>query len=185
MDNNQVLAIVSKAFPQAVASSDQPYGQLHLTLSLEGKDFLSFMRYLREDQTLSYTLLSDITATDWEPRTPRFDLVYILYSVCNEHRLVLHVPVDEDKPVPSVSGIWHSANWGEREVYDLMGIYFDQHPDLRRILTWDSFQGHPLRKDYPLHGNYDVDDFDFDTMVVNSAFSQDSEQPCQIPNALE
>jgi NADH-quinone oxidoreductase subunit C len=95
------------------------------------------------------------------------------------------VPVDEDKPVPSVSGIWHSANWGEREVYDLMGIYFDQHPDLRRILTWDSFQGHPLRKDYPLHGNYDVDDFDFDTMVVNSAFSQDSEQPCQIPNALE
>jgi NADH-quinone oxidoreductase subunit C len=185
MDNNQVLATITKAFPQAVDSSDQPYGQLHLTLSARGEDFLSVMRFLRDEEHLQYTLLSDVTAIDWPPQIPRFDLLYILFSVQNEHRLVVHLPLPEGEPVPSVSAIWHSANWGEREVYDLMGIPFADHPDLRRILTWDSFEGHPLRKDFPLHGNYDVDDFDFQTLEVNSAFSRDLDQPCQIPNALE
>ncbi|WP_051564157.1 NADH-quinone oxidoreductase subunit C [Desulfovermiculus halophilus] len=185
MDNSQVLAAVTQGFPQAVASSDQPYGQLHLTLNLKGDDLLAFMRFLRDDPALRYTMLTDITATDWTPRTPRFDLVYILYSIANTHRLVLHLAVAEDEPVPSVAGVWRSANWGEREVYDLMGIHFLNHPDLRRILTWDSFEGHPLRKDFPLHGNYDVDDFDFHTLEVNSAFASDIDQPCRIPNALE
>ncbi|MDZ7762659.1 MAG: NADH-quinone oxidoreductase subunit C [Desulfovermiculus sp.] len=185
MDNNQVLAAISKAFPQAVASSDQAFGQLHITINVQGNDFLSLMRFLRDDQALGYTLLSDITAVDWNPRDPRFDLVYILFSIHNEHRLVVHLPLPEGNSVPSVSPIWHSANWGEREVYDLLGIAFDNHPDLRRILTWDSFEGHPLRKDFPLHGHYDVDDFDFLTLEVNSAFSRESDQPSQIPNALE
>ncbi|MFO7801237.1 MAG: NADH-quinone oxidoreductase subunit C [Desulfovermiculus sp.] len=185
MDNNQALTAITQAYPQAVAASKQPNGQLHITANISGDDFLSFMRFLRDDATLSYTLLSDVTAVDWTPNTPRFDVIYILYSVRNEHRLIVHLPTSEESSLPSVSGIWHSANWGEREVYDLMGIFFDNHPDLRRILTWDSFEGHPLRKDFPLHGNYDVDDFDFLTLEVNSAFSSESDQPCQIPNALE
>lgn len=185
MDNNQVLTVISKAFPQAVAASDQPFGQLHLTLNIQGEDLLSFMRFLRDEQSLGYTLLSDVTAVDWPNRDPRFNLVYVLFSVQHEHRLVVHLPVAEGTSVPTVSTIWHSANWAEREVYDLMGITFDNHPDLRRILTWDSFEGHPLRKDFPLHGHYDVDDFDFLTLEVNSAFSRESDQSCQIPNALE
>ena len=185
MDNNQVLAAISKAYPQAVTSSDQPFGQLHLTVDVQGDDLLSFMRFLRDDHALRYTLLSDVTAVDWDPRDPRFDLIYILFSVHNEHRLVVHLPLPEGASVPTLSEIWHSANWGEREVYDLMGITFDNHPDLRRILTWDSFEGHPLRKDFPLHGHYDVDDFDFRTLEVNSAFDREPDQSCQIPNALE
>ena len=185
MDNGTVIAALSQAYPQLVVSSSQSLGQLHVSLDLKEDEFLSFMRFLRDDQKLTYTLLSDITAVDWTPRTPRFDLVYILYSVLNEHRLIVHLPVPDDHPVPSVSGIWHSADWGEREVYDLMGISFTNHPDLRRILTWDTFEGHPLRKEYPVCGWHDVNNFDFQTMQVYSAFSLDQDEPCEIQNTLE
>ncbi len=95
---------------------------------------------------------ADVTAVDWPPRQPRFDMVYCLYSTRLHHRVRLKIRAGEDAPAPSVSGIWPAAVWLEREVFDLFGIPFDGHPDLRRILMPDDWQGHPQRKDYPLEG---------------------------------
>ena len=93
-----------------------------------------------------------MTATDWPPRSPRFDLIYCLYSTRLQHRVRLKVRVADDVGAPSVSVVWPAASWLEREVFDLFGIRFDGHPDLRRILMPDDWQGHPQRKDYPLEG---------------------------------
>jgi NADH-quinone oxidoreductase subunit C len=95
---------------------------------------------------------SDVTASDWPQRPQRFDVVYALYSVRDRWRLRLKVRAGEGEPVPSVTVIWPSANWLEREVYDLFGVAFVGHPDLRRILMPEDWQGHPQRKDYPLEG---------------------------------
>jgi len=107
---------------------------------------------LRDDPELRFEMLSDVTAVDYLGRTPRFEVVYQLYSVSRNHRLRVKVPVPEDDPVvPTASSVWKSANWGERETFDMFGIRFAGHPDLRRILMYPEFEGHPLRKDYPLH----------------------------------
>jgi len=100
----------------------------------------------------------DVTAVDFLPykRNPRFDIVYILVSVDNEHRLILKTEVEEGGSVPSVYNLWRSANFPEREVFDMFGIKFEGHPDLRRILMWPGYEGHPLQKDFPLKG-YDFD----------------------------
>src|SRR5262245_22791211 len=95
---------------------------------------------------------SDVTASDWPQRPQRFDVIYALYSVPNRQRVRLKVRAAGNEPVPSVTGIWPSANWLEREVYDLFGVAFTGHPDLRRILMPEDWQGHPQRKDYPLEG---------------------------------
>ena len=96
--------------------------------------------------------LSDLTAVDYLGRTPRFEVVYQLYSIALNHRLRVKVPVPEDDPVvPTATGVWKSAIWAERETFDMFGIRFVGHPDLRRILMYPEFEGHPLRKDYPLH----------------------------------
>jgi NADH-quinone oxidoreductase subunit C len=93
----------------------------------------------------------DVTAVDFLGRTPRFEVVYHLYSMSQGHRLRVKILVEEADPaVPSLSALWHAANWLEREVWDMFGIRFDGHPDLRRILMYPEFQGHPLRKDYPV-----------------------------------
>jgi NADH-quinone oxidoreductase subunit C len=95
---------------------------------------------------------ADITASDWPERRERFDIIYVLYSVPRRERLRLKVRAADGEPVPSVAGIWPAASWLEREVYDLFGVPFSGHPDLRRILMPEAWQGHPQRKDYPLEG---------------------------------
>jgi len=104
-------------------------------------------RYCRDD--LQYDFLSDLTAVDWLNRDPRFDVVYHLMSMQHWNRFRLKVGVNGDEPVPSVIPIWGAANWAEREVWDLFGIEFDGHPDLRRLLMPEGWVGHPLRRDYP------------------------------------
>ena len=99
-----------------------------------------------------FDVCSDVTATDWPPRAERFDVVYCLYSTRLRHRIRLKVRVADGVAVDSVTAVWPSANWLEREVYDMFGIRFAGHPDLRRILMPDEWQGHPQRKDYPLEG---------------------------------
>lgn len=99
-----------------------------------------------------FDLCSDLTATDWPDRAERFDVVYMLYATAARARLRLKVRVAADTPVPSVTGLWPAAGWLEREVYDMFGVTFSGHPDLRRILMPDNWQGHPQRKDYPLEG---------------------------------
>ena len=109
-------------------------------------------RYLRGTPELAFDFCSDVTASDWPTRPQRFDVIYCLYSTRHRTRLRLKVRAAETDPVPSVSGIWPAANWLEREVYDLFGVNFTGHPDRRRILMPDDWQGFPQRKDYPLEG---------------------------------
>jgi NADH-quinone oxidoreductase subunit C len=110
-------------------------------------------RVLRDNPELAFDFLSDITAVDyWQKREPRFEVVYQITSLKNRRRLRLRVPVPESDPVvESLTPLWRGANFLEREVWDLFGICFIGHPDLRRILLYDEFQGHPLRKDYPVN----------------------------------
>ena len=109
------------------------------------------LRTLRDHPTLRFDMLSDLTAVDYVDREPRFAVVYQLYSVSQNHRLRVKVPVPGDDPsLPSAVALWKSANWAERETFDMFGIRFVGHPDLRRILMYPEFVGYPLRKDYPL-----------------------------------
>jgi NADH-quinone oxidoreductase subunit C len=109
------------------------------------------LRTLRDDPELRFDFLADLTAVDYLGRTPRFEVVYQLVSLSQHHRLRVKVPVDGDAPaVPTASGLWKSALWAEREAWDMFGIGFTGHPDLRRILMYPEFDGHALRKDYPL-----------------------------------
>jgi len=114
------------------------------------------MMALRHDQRFSCELMVDLCGVDWPNRTPRFDVVYNLLSVTLNHRIRLVAPTDADTPVPSIHGIWPAATWWEREAWDLFGIVFSGQPDLRRILTDYGFEGHPLRKDFPLTGYVEV-----------------------------
>ena len=114
-------------------------------------DIQATLRTLRDDPELAFDALSDLTAVDYLGRTPRFEIVYQLNSLARGHRLRVKAPLAGDEPtIATASGLWKSASWAEREVFDLFGIRFAGHPDLRRILLYPEFQGHPLRKDYPL-----------------------------------
>jgi NADH-quinone oxidoreductase subunit C len=122
------------------------------TLIVQASRLLEVAPYLRDAPDARFDVCSDVTASDWPPREQRFDVVYCLYSVALRHRVRLKVRTAESESVPSVSGVWPAANWLEREVFDMFGIRFDGHPDLRRILMPEDWQGHPERKDYPLEG---------------------------------
>jgi NADH-quinone oxidoreductase subunit C len=122
------------------------------TVILPADQLLEVARALRDAPDAAFDFCSDVTAVDWPPRAQRFDVVYCLYSTRHRHRARLKVRAAEQDPVPSVSGIWPAANWLEREVWDLFGVNIVGHPDRRRILMPDEWQGHPQRKDYPLEG---------------------------------
>ena len=122
------------------------------TIILTPSRLVEVATHLRDAPGAHFNFCSDVTASDWPPRPKRFDVVYSLYSIALKHRVRLKVQVAEDEAVPTVTGVWPSANWLEREVFDLFGIHFEGHPDLRRILMPDDWQGHPQRKDYPLEG---------------------------------
>jgi NADH-quinone oxidoreductase subunit C len=109
-------------------------------------------RHLRDAPEAAFDYCSDLTATDWPPRAERFDVIYCLYSTSHRHRVRLKVKVAENQPLASVTGVWTAANWLEREVFDMFGVNFTGHPDRRRILMPDDWQGYPQRKDYPLEG---------------------------------
>ena len=108
--------------------------------------------HLRDAPEAAFDYCSDLTATDWPPRAERFDVIYCLYSTRHRHRVRIKVKVAENQPLASVTGVWTAANWLEREVYDMFGVNFTGHPDRRRILMPDDWQGYPQRKDYPLEG---------------------------------
>ncbi len=122
------------------------------TIVIKRESLLSLMAYLKKSAEFDMNVLMDLTAVDglemgWQPR---FEVVYHLYSTAQNHRLRVKVQVDEkDAEVPSLTGLWPAANWFEREVWDMFGIRFTNHPDLRRILMYEEFVGYPLRKDYP------------------------------------
>ncbi|MGQ9509022.1 MAG: NADH-quinone oxidoreductase subunit C [Thermodesulfobacteriota bacterium] len=123
-----------------------------ITVRIPKQDLYEICRFLHSNPELQYHMLTDLCGVDLFPNIPRFEVVYLLYSFKLNHRLRLKVNVREGESVPSVESIWKAANWLEREVYDLFGITFENHPDLRRILLWDGYEGHPLRKDFPVEG---------------------------------
>jgi NADH-quinone oxidoreductase subunit C len=122
------------------------------TLIVARERLLEVMRWLRDDPAARFDFLSDVTATDWPSRPQRFDVIYALYSIPLRHRVRVKVRAGESDPVASVTPVWPAANWLEREVWDMFGVRFEGHPDLRRILMPEEWQGHPQRKDYPLEG---------------------------------
>lgn len=111
--------------------------------------------FLRDDPKLRFNYLSDVCGVDYFPKDPRFEVVYHLYSIPFKYRIRLKCRINEGERVPTVVGIWKTANWHERETYDMYGIVFEGHPDLRRIYLSEEFEGYPMRKDYPLKGYKD------------------------------
>jgi len=144
-----LVAGLAAAVPGSVVSAKKMVGQT--TVQVEPGKLVEACRHLKDKET--FTFLVDLTAVDWKERDPRFDVVYWLHSFDRgNERVRLKVGIKDNGACPTVAGVWETANWMEREVFDLFGIPFEGHPDLRRILTWDGFQGHPLRKDFPVEG---------------------------------
>jgi NADH-quinone oxidoreductase subunit C len=127
-----------------------------LAVVVERDAIVRALTFLRDDVNCQFKQLMDVCGVDHPGRAPRFDVVYNLLSLTHDRRIRLKVMTDEGEPVPTVTGVFQSANWFEREAWDLFGIYFRDHPDLRRILSDYGFQGHPLRKDFPLTGYVEV-----------------------------
>jgi NADH-quinone oxidoreductase subunit C len=140
--------------PDEVDEVALAHGELTLTTTLAGLRVL--VQHLTENAACAFTTLIDITAVDWPGREQRFDVVYHFLSMRQNQRIRLKAPCGEDEVVPSITDIHPSADWYEREVFDMYGILFSGHPDLRRILTDYGFRGHPLRKDFPTTGYTEV-----------------------------
>ena len=134
----------------AVIGTEIAHGELTVEITLAS--IPAFMDFLKTDTACRFSTLVDITAVDYTGRAKRFDVVYHLLSMYQNHRVRLRVSIREDQMVPSVISVHPSANWFEREVFDMFGILFSGHPDLRRILTDYGFRGYPLRKDFPTTG---------------------------------
>ncbi len=148
-ENNRAVIRLKEKFPSAVQDVKEFRDEVTVTVSKE--NVVEICRFLKTE--LRYNLLTDVTAVDYLGKDPRFMVVYNLYSIPNKDRLRVKAAVGEDNTrIDSVVGVWNSANWLERETFDLFGITFVGHPDLRRILMTDDWEGHPLRKDYPLQG---------------------------------
>jgi len=120
-----------------------------LTIVVRREDIVRAATFLRDDPQCRFVCFIDICGADYPAREKRFDVVYHFLAPHHNRRIRVKVETDEVTPVPSLVGVWPAANWFEREVYDMFGIRFDDHPDLRRILMYEEFKGHPLRKDYP------------------------------------
>jgi NADH-quinone oxidoreductase subunit C len=141
------LDAVRARFPDAVEARGE------VTVVVARDDLHRALASLREDSDLAFDVLADITATDWPDRVPRFWIAYELYSMRRTHRIRVKVGLPEDDAVvPSIVPLYPGANWYEREVFDMYGVEFEGHPDLRRIIMPDDWTGHPLRKDYSLGG---------------------------------
>jgi NADH-quinone oxidoreductase subunit C len=121
------------------------------TIKVQREDIVDVCRFLRNEDDLDYDLMRDLTCVDYIEETPRFEVVYHLYSIYHGHAIRLKVRLEESDPViDTVTPVWVGANWYEREVFDMYGVKFEGHPDLRRLLMYPEFEGHPLRKDYPI-----------------------------------
>ncbi|MDR0809915.1 MAG: NADH-quinone oxidoreductase subunit C [Gemmobacter sp.] len=140
--------------PQAVLTTEIAFGELNVEIA--PAQLVSFTDFLKTDGTCRFSTLVDITAVDYPQRPARFDVIYHFLSMYQNQRLRVKLSVREDEMVPSITGVHPSANWFEREVFDMFGILFSGHPDLRRLLTDYGFQGHPLRKDFPTTGYTEV-----------------------------
>ena len=155
--------IISDSFNQKINFYNN---DKYLGLNVNKSEIYSIIKFLKDNEHLLFNQLIDITAIDYPSRDLRFDIIYILISLTLNQRIILKSPVNENDNLDSISLIHKSANWYERECYDLFGIKFINHPDLRRIMTDYNFEGHPLRKDFPLTGHTEVRYDDLEKKVV-------------------
>jgi len=142
------------ALPGAVLTAARAHGEL--TLTAEASRILDVLTFLRDDPACLFFSFIDLTAADYPEHEQRFEIVYHLLSPKLNHRVRVKISTDEATPVPSAISVFRACDWYEREVYDFFGVLFDAHPDLRRILTDYGFDGHPLRKDFPMTGFVEV-----------------------------
>ena len=145
---------LAKRIKKALGKSFEGYKieRDEVCITVAKQDVVKILTYLRDTPDMMFRQLIDITAVDYPERAPRFEVVYFLLSLKYNTRLIVKVLVDEGESLPTATGVFRCANWPEREVWDMYGIPFSDHPDLRRILTDYGFEGHPLRKDFPLTG---------------------------------
>jgi NADH-quinone oxidoreductase subunit C len=146
-----ILQKLKEKFPQVNFVESEYRGELTVTLPKE--NIVDVCSFIKTDTDLEFVYCEDITAVDWAKRTNRFTVVYHIFSMKHNFRICLKTDVDEkDCVIDSVSSVWKAANWQERETYDMYGIKFNNHPDLRRMYMPEDFEYHPLRKDFPLMG---------------------------------
>ena len=151
---NNLEKTVNSGLTTNIKSSEIKFN--YLTIEIEIEKITQVILFLKTNEKCKFRQLTDITAVDYPRKEKRFKLVYLLLSHENNHRLIINSNIKEKTIVPSITKIFPSANWMEREVFDMYGIIFKDHPDLRRILTDYGFEGHPLRKDFPLTGYKEV-----------------------------
>lgn len=149
MNESVTLKKLTERFPDSILQTHSHRGDD--TALVKKADIVDLCTFLRDDDALLYNFMMDLTAVDYLGKDPRFEVVYHLYSLKYNRRVRIKAGVSESEcSIHSVVPVWMGANWFEREVYDLYGITFNGHPELRRILLYEGFEGHPLRKDYPL-----------------------------------
>jgi NADH-quinone oxidoreductase subunit C len=149
MEANITINKLNARFSESIVETHAYRGDE--TAVVRKEELFEICNFLRDDKELLYNFMMDLTAVDYLGREPRFEVVYHLYSLSYNRRFRIKTRVSESEcSVASIVSIWPSANWFEREAYDLYGIIFNGHPELRRILLYEDFQGHPLRKDYPI-----------------------------------
>lgn len=161
---SELAAHIETRMPDAVRSWQIRVGEL--TLLAERDHIVPLLRFLRDDQQCNFETFIDVCGVDYPERSERFEVVYHLLSMRMNHRIRVRIRTDEETAVPSVVSLWPVANWFEREAFDMYGIQFADHPDLRRILTDYGFEGWPLRKDFPLTGHYEVRYDDLEKRVI-------------------
>ncbi|SCA54990.1 NADH-quinone oxidoreductase subunit C [Candidatus Terasakiella magnetica] len=147
---NELCDVLAVKLAQDVTSTEILNGEL--IVHARRDSVCKVLTFLRDDANCLFKFMMDLCGVDYPEREERFDVVYNLLSTSHNLRVRVKITTDEDTPVPSVTGVFSAAGWFEREAWDLYGIYFDGHPDLRRIMTDYGFEGHPLRKDFPLTG---------------------------------
>ena len=157
-------AMIAAALPGAVTGHSVAFNEL--TIAANAADIVKVMTFLRDDPRCAFISIIDVTATDWPAREKRFDVVYHLLSPVHNLRIRIKIETDETTPVASVINVYPGVDWFEREAYDLYGVLFTGHPDMRRLLTDYGFDGHPLRKDFPLTGYVEVRYDDEQKLVV-------------------
>jgi NADH-quinone oxidoreductase subunit C len=172
MDNATVIERLRAALPEAIQKTTEFRGSLSMYVKPEA--IVEVARFLRDDPELSYNFLDNLCGVDYLGRDPRFEVVYHLLSHKNRHLVCLKVGLPEHNPsIPTLTGLWATANWQERETFDLFGISFTGHPGLQRILMPDDWEGHPLRKDVPLGGEEVAFTFNEDQVYAHKPFAKE------------
>jgi NADH-quinone oxidoreductase subunit C len=148
MEKKKITEILKERFPEEIKATSVQFGDEIVVID---RDFLLDLSKFLMKEPYAYTMLLDLTCVDYLGDDLRFEMVYHLYSITNKHRVRIKVRLsEEDLKIDSLTPLWKNANWLEREVYDMFGVHFEGHPYLVRLFMYDGFEGHPLRKDYPL-----------------------------------